>query len=582
MVWLSVAAAVGAAVAAAVAAGMLGPAAPGGSRGPVPSLASPLRPAPDLLGRPAVSGALAAPGGPFLYDSHGRVVFLHGVDVVYKHPPYEVYPDPGKPWNFGPADASLMARLGFDVVRLGIMWAGLEPGTAPANDPAICRPGPPGDPHQFDAAVLHRYLVHVRQTVDLLGRYHIYTLLDMHQDVYNQMFDGEGEPDWAVCTDGVRSVDPPGRWSRSYATRAAGIAFDHFWDNDVVGNLQGQYDLVWGAVARFFRNDPWVVGYDPFNEPFSASLVRHGDEHFDGQLECFYTGTAHVGSASHHAPAIHCPPQDPHVGVIPTILANDPHHLVFDEPDNYASRGLPTFIGPMDFPRLVYNVHVYCGARNPRTGNPTDVPACSAQELRSLARRSEDRLEMRSPAQRAGPAWFVSEYGATSDAALVSAVAAAADAHMVGWCFWAWKYYADPTGSAAEGLVMADGRLRSVAYALSRVYPEAVSGTPRAISFDPATGGFSLRYTARRAGGAPTVVFVPTTVDYPRGYCARASGAVIGSRPGSELLVVRDRRGARVVTVTVSDGRCPAASARPPGSSAPDAVGAVRSGTGPS
>ena len=265
--------------------------------------------------------------------------------------------------------------------------------------------------------------------------------------------------------------------------------------------------------------------------------------------------------------------------MIPTILANDPHHLVFDEPDNYASRGFPTFIGPMDFRRLVYNVHVYCGARNPRTGNPTDVPACSAQELRSLGRRAEDRLEMRSPAQRAGPAWFASEYGATSDAALVSAFAAAADAHMVGWCFWAWKYYADPTGSAAEGLVMADGRLRSVARALSQVYPEAVSGTPRAISFDPPTGDFSLRYAARRAGGAPTVVFVPTTVDYPRGYCARASGAVIGSRPGSELLVVRGRPGARVVTVTVSEGR---SSAAPAGSSAPAAVPALRVGSSPS
>jgi len=44
------------------------------------------------------------------------VVFFHGVNVVYKHPPFEVYPDPGKAWNFSAADASLMARLGFNVV----------------------------------------------------------------------------------------------------------------------------------------------------------------------------------------------------------------------------------------------------------------------------------------------------------------------------------------------------------------------------------------------------------------------------------------------------------------------------------
>ena len=64
--------------------------------------------------------------------------------------PYELYPGPGKPWNFSAADASLMARLGFNVVRLGMTWSGLEPGTAPANDPAICGPGRPTDPHQFN------------------------------------------------------------------------------------------------------------------------------------------------------------------------------------------------------------------------------------------------------------------------------------------------------------------------------------------------------------------------------------------------------------------------------------------------
>ena len=72
--------------------------------------------------------------------------------------------------------------------------------------------------------------------------------------------------------------------------------------------------------------------------------------------------------------------------MVPSIEENDPTHLIFDEPDNYASRGLPTFIGPMDFLNLVFNVHIYCGARSPVTGNPTDVDACADQEEHSLAR----------------------------------------------------------------------------------------------------------------------------------------------------------------------------------------------------
>ena len=199
---------------------------------------------------------------------------------------------------------------------------------------------------QFNQAVLDRYIARLEKTVDLLGRFHIYTILDMHQDVYNEMFEGEGEPNWAVCTDGVPSVDPPGRWSLAYATKAAGIAFHHFWTNDVQGDLQGQYDQVWGDVAHAFRKNPWILGYDPFNEPFSTSLVRFGDAHFDAQLECFYTGTAHIGTPSHGAPPLKCPKDDPAEGVIPTILANDPTHLIFDEPDNFASRGLPHLPGP--------------------------------------------------------------------------------------------------------------------------------------------------------------------------------------------------------------------------------------------
>ncbi len=529
---------------------------PGPAQAPLPSLASPVVAAPGPGGRPAVSGPLHAPGGPFLYDDRGRVVLLHGVDVVYKHPPFEVYPDPGEPWNFDAADASLMARLGFTVVRLGMTWRGLEPGTAPANDPAICTRGDPGDPHQLDRAVLTRYLRRLRETVALLGRYHIYTILDMHQDVYSELFDGEGAPDWAVCTDGLPSTRPPGRWSLEYGNAAAGMAYHHFWTNDVVGDLQGQYDEVWGMVAAYFRHVPWVLGYDPFNEPFSTSVIRRGSRHFDGQLECFYTGRAFVGRPLHGAPPIHCPTDDPAVGVVPTILANDPGALVFDEPDDYASRGFPTYLGPMDFPGLVFNVHVYCAARNPVTGNPTDVATCAAQEARALRRRSADRAAMASPAQPGGPAWFVSEFGATSDPTLLADFTAEADRHLVGWAYWAWKYYGDPTGSRAESLVMADGHLRSTARVLSQAYPEAVAGTPLSLSWTAGSAAFALTYRPDHAVRAPTVVFVPTAVHYPDGYCARVSGGRVVSRPGSELLRVVDAPGFRQVRVSLTAGRC--------------------------
>ena len=323
------------------------------------------------------------------------------------------------------------------------------------------------------------------------------------------------------------------------------------------GDLQGEYDRVWGDVARAFRGNPWILGYDPFNEPFSTSLIRFGDEHFDAQLECFYTGTAHVGMASHDAPPLRCPRRDPANGVVPTILAGDPSRLIFDEPDNYASRGFPTFIGPMDLPNLVFNIHIYCGARSPVTGNPTNLLACARQDARSLGRRAADRPEMASAQQPGGPAWFVTEFGATSSPALLSSITSKMDAQQVGWAYWSWKYYGDPTGSAAESLVMADGRLRSTALVLSRTYPQAVAGVPISYDFSPTTAVFHLDYVPDHRIHAPTVIFVPTQIHYPHGYCARASGAMVTSAPGSDRLkVVNDRSGHRV-EVVVTPGGCP-------------------------
>ena len=483
-------------------------------------------------------------------------MFFHGVNAVYKLPPYELYPAPGKAWNFSAADASLMAALGFNVVRLGMTWSGLEPGTAGANNPSICRSGTPGDPHQYNQAVLARYLQHLDETIALLGQFHIYTLLDMHQDVYSQQFDGEGAPNWAVCTHGARTTDVPGRWSQNYSTPAANAAYRHFWTNNVTGNLQGEYDRVWAAVAAHFRTNPWVLGYDPFNEPFSRSLVTRGDEQFDTQLQCFYAGTALVGRPAHRGSPITCPANDPAIGVIPRILAADPNHLIFYEPDIFGNRGRPNFIGPMNLPNLVFNVHVYCSYRSGLTGNPTDTAACASQGIRTLTKRSASRSELASASQPNGPAWFVSEFGATSNVALLSRLTRQADRSLVGWTYWSWKYYGDPTGSADEALVGPDGRLRSTARVLARTYPQAIAGMPTSLSFDPTTGRFRLTYAPDHAVRAATVIMVPTQIHYPSGYCARVSGGSVISGPDSQFLEVANAPTGRSVVVSVTAGHC--------------------------
>ena len=513
----------------------------------------------------ALSGVLKAPGGPYLLDRWGRVVVLHGVNAVEKRPPYVLTVAPGKPWNFDAADARRIAALGFDVVRLGVVWAGLEPGHGRVDDPAVCAAGPPGNPHEFNRRVADAYLAKVARTVDLLGRQHVYTLLDMHEDLYAAAFTGEGAPTWAVCTGSKPIVLASGRWSRNYADASLGVAVRHFWSNDVVGNLQGQFDLVWRTVAHYFADNPWIVGYDPLNEPFSpeVSAVRSAlpsvqSVELATELECFYTGRADPGVEAAGRPALGCPPHDPRVGLVPTIEAADPHHLVFVEPDIYGvPHATPSMLGPMPFPRLVFNFHDYCSARSPVTGDPTTLDACVGQELQSLSRLEQERPLLATHAQPGGPPAFMSEFGATRDRALVQQLTEAADPYALGWAYWSWKYYDDPTGSADEALVGLHGRLSPTAAALSATYAQAIAGTPMSVSSTPLSGQFDLLYAPTPGTGAPTLLDVPGSRLYAHGYCTLVQGGSIESPPGARHLVVANTAGATRVDVTVSAGRCP-------------------------
>jgi endoglycosylceramidase len=511
---------------------------------------------------PGVPSFLSSPGGPYMYDSTGRMVILHGVNVVYKRAPYIAYPDPGKPWNFDAADARQMRTLGFNAVRLGIEWQALEPGSGGPNQAKICSPGRPGDPHEYNAAIADAYLEHVRSTVDLLARYGIYTLLDMHQDVYDTLFRGEGAPEWAVCTNNVPIVPKGGRWSNNYSNPQLDTAVGHFWNNDVVGDLQGQFDMVWATVARYFRHDPWVIGYDPYNEPFSTETTTASKSTFTQDLECFYTGKDHTGLLANGQTALVCPPNDPKNGVVANIESIDHKHLIFVEPDIYWVPGgtVPSQLGPMPFPRIVFNFHDYCGDRSPVTGDPTNLLKCLQSEETSAAEQDVTRLSMASRDQPTGPAIYMSEFGATNSVALAGFDTEWAGLNTVGWMYWAWKYYDDPTGSSAEGLVLPNGNYSPIVTVLSRTYPQEVAGVANAVVFNPFTGGFSMAYSPSNAARGQTIINVAASQHYPQGWCAAVKGGRIVSPAGDTHLRIRTVGVVPEVYVSVTAGACPSAS----------------------
>jgi len=194
--------------------------------------------------------------GQFIVDASGRVVLFHGVNLVNKFPPYT--PSAA---GFREVDAKLMADAGWNVVRLGVPYSGVEP-----------------SPGNYDESYLDR----IEESVALLGRHGIFSLLDFHQDLYGPVFTGDGLPPWATLTDNLPLKPSHGFPNDYFELPALQRAFDHFWKNSQgpgqVG-LQDRYAAAWGRVAKRFASNRWVMGYDLFNEPFPgqrlASLQLH-------------------------------------------------------------------------------------------------------------------------------------------------------------------------------------------------------------------------------------------------------------------------------------------------------------------
>ncbi len=184
-------------------------------------------------------------------DGHGRQVLLHGVNMVCK----DRWRGYIGPW--GEQDLAQLRNWGFNAIRLGVLWDGLEP-----------------EPGIFD----QEYLRRLRRFIQQADAWGLRVIVDMHQDLYGVSF-GDGAPKWATITDGTpyRPTEP---WGDAYLTSGAVMqAFDHFWSDDRGPDglgLTGHYREAWKVLAQTLGCEPNVVGYDVMNEPFPGSSATAG------------------------------------------------------------------------------------------------------------------------------------------------------------------------------------------------------------------------------------------------------------------------------------------------------------------
>lgn len=179
-------------------------------------------------------------------DSFGRQVILNGINKVNKN----------QKMNYTDSDSlssyEQLARFGFNCIRLGIIWDGVEP-----------------QPGKYD----EKYLDKIEERVKWAAQNGIYVLLDMHQDLYSVLY-SDGAPVWATLNENQPHVTGA-VWSDAYfESSAVQKAFDNFWINkpaaDGIG-VQDHYANMWKHIAQRFANNKSVIGFDIMNEPFNGS-----------------------------------------------------------------------------------------------------------------------------------------------------------------------------------------------------------------------------------------------------------------------------------------------------------------------
>ncbi|WP_158514651.1 cellulase family glycosylhydrolase [Mycobacteroides abscessus] len=444
--------------------------------------------------------------GEWITDAKGRVVVLHGENVVNKNAPF--YP---QALGFDDDDADLLAQQGFNAVRLGFFWSSIEPEQGIYDD---------------------NYLEKIRQTVSRLAARGIVTLVEAHSDIWGTRFGGEGAPEWATLDNG--QSNPSEMHGQIYlnmmANPAVKAAFSNFFDNAEGPNGTGimdSYAAMWKHVAARLANTPGLIGYGLINQPspgksVAACLADHcPQEAFDKLDEL----NQKVGAA------------------IRSVDDKTTIQVSSYFPGSYGAR---IGIAKPTFGNSQFGLNSYCIA-GALVAAP--FPACASQYESTYS-------QVRDFTKRAGIPAVINEFGSTADTEVVRGVADLADKNMLSWFHWSYhgkdttNFSNDVTGQS----IVEDASLpltkenvnEPLLDALARPYPWLTSGTPQHWDFDESTRTFHYVYKTMRASangawpsGAITEIRVPDRV-YPNGYEAVVEGGHALNGAGPVLAVVAD------------------------------------------
>ena len=426
-----------------------------------------------------------------ILDETNRECFFHGLNVIYKSEPYLPPTDIfNANISYSKQDMQLLNSLGQNIIRLGVMWPGVEPIKGEYNI---------------------TYLNLASKIIsDSYNNYNICTLIDNHQDALSQALCGEGIPLWATqpqvwnfplpltSTPYVTDINHiPSKqdclsqnwfnYCQSYATSSS---FQRLYKN--YNNLADSFAENWGFIANSFKNISGIVGFELLNEPWIGDYYNNSELIEPGiadkeNLQPFYDKIAKL------------------------IYGNDSNRLIFFESANYYLDNIVTQVGFNHVPggqiysnKSVLSFHFY---DNPTTENDY------------FYNRSKKGIELNSTS-------FMTEFNIdVTQYNQMSITMDYADKYLMSWIGWEYKPFAGSllngtcTG-CGYGIFDINGNIQiPVVKAISRTYPQKVAGNTKNIIFDwKNNGNFNMSFIMDTSIKEPTIIYTNNKYWYQNGY----------------------------------------------------------------
>ena len=178
--------------------------------------------------------------GSWFRDNHGRYILFRGTNLASRSKLSPYLPivslnihniddiDLQHEINLVEKNLDYLKELGFNVIRLLIMWKAIEPSPNPRLDELL----PEGK----------KYLDLIKVIIDALHKRRLFVILDFHQDIAHEICGGDGFPDWALAIDEshLKPINRPlldiqkRTWYLSYYTNhLVKHTLRSFWNNNL-------------------------------------------------------------------------------------------------------------------------------------------------------------------------------------------------------------------------------------------------------------------------------------------------------------------------------------------------------------